>query len=298
MVRTFLVRGMLVGIVAGLLSFGFLKVYGEPQVERAIAFESQHDAAKEAPPNAASHHHDHGSGPHDHATLAHDHTSASHDDAAASHDESGAPHDHAAAAHHHGTEAADHEEELVSRPVQAGLGLLVGVLVYSAAFGGLFGLAFAFAYGRTATALTPQALAVMIAITGFVAIYLVPSLKYPANPPAVGEPETIGVRTALYFVMIAISLAAMIVSLSVKRLFLERFGEWGANLAVAACYIVLVAIAGFVLPSVNEVPEQFPATVLWNFRLASIGAQLVMWATLGLLFGALSQRAAAHQTQL
>jgi predicted cobalt transporter CbtA len=45
------------------------------------------------------------------------------------------------------------------------------------------------------------------------------------------------------------------------------------------------------------VPEQFPAVVLWNFRIASIGAQLIMWATLGLLFGALSQRAAAYEPQ-
>jgi predicted cobalt transporter CbtA len=273
MVRTFLVRGMLVGIVAGLLSFAFLKVYGEPQVERAIAFETQQDEAKEAARKAESHH--------DHASAAHDHGLAAHD--------------HGAEAHVH---AADHDEpELVSRPVQAGLGLFVAVLVYNAAFGGLFGLAFAFAYGRTASALTPQALAAVLAVTGFVAIYLVPNLKYPANPPAVGEPDTIGVRTALYFVMIAISLAAMIVSLAVKRRLVPRFGEWSANLLVAACYVVLVAIAGFFLPSVNEVPEQFPAVVLWNFRIASIGAQLIMWATLGLLFGALSQRAAAYEPQ-
>jgi predicted cobalt transporter CbtA len=51
------------------------------------------------------------------------------------------------------------------------------------------------------------------------------------------------------------------------------------------------------LPGVNEVPTQFPATLLWNFRMASIGAQLIMWATLGLLFGALSQRAAGYQPQ-
>jgi predicted cobalt transporter CbtA len=273
MVRTFLVRGMLVGIVAGLLSFAFLEVYGEPQVERAITFETQQDEAKEAARKAESHH--------DHASAAHDHGLAAHD--------------HGAEAHVH---AADHDEpELVSRPVQAGLGLFVAVLVYNAAFGGLFGLTFAFAYGRTASALTPQALAAVLAVTGFVAIYLVPNLKYPANPPAVGEPDTIGVRTALYFVMIAISLAAMIVSLAVKRRLVPRFGEWSANLLVAACYVVLVAIAGFFLPSVNEVPEQFPAVVLWNFRIASIGAQLIMWATLGLLFGALSQRAAAYEPQ-
>jgi hypothetical protein len=48
MVRTFLVRGMLVGIVAGLLSFAFLKIYGEAQVDRAVAFESQQDEAKSA----------------------------------------------------------------------------------------------------------------------------------------------------------------------------------------------------------------------------------------------------------
>jgi predicted cobalt transporter CbtA len=286
MVRTFLVRGMLVGIVAGLLSFAFLKVYGEPQVDHAIAFEAQQDEAKETAQKEAARKaesHDH-SGTHDHA--AHDHASAAHEHVA---------HDHGAEATAH---TADHDEpELVSRPVQAGLGLLVAVLVYSAAFGGLFGLAFALAYGRTASALTPQALAAVIALTGFVAIYLVPNLKYPANPPAVGEPETIGIRTALYFVMMAISLAAMIVSLALKRLFVARFGEWSANVLVAVSYIVLVGIAGLLLPGVNEVPAQFPATLLWNFRIASIGAQLIMWATLGLLFGALSQRAAGYQPQ-
>ena len=211
---------------------------------------------------------------------------------AGSHNHASAPHDHASEAHAH---MADHDEpELVSRSVQAGLGLFVAVLVYSAAFGGLFGLAFAFAYGRTSGTLTPQALSAVIAAVGFVSVYLVPNLKYPANPPTVGEPETIGFRTALYFVMIAISLAAMIASLATKRLLVGRFGEWNSNLLVAASYIVLVGIAALLLPAVNEVPEHFPAVVLWNFRVSSIGAQFIMWATLGLLFGALSQLVLAH----
>jgi predicted cobalt transporter CbtA len=265
MVRTFLVRGMLVGIVAGLLSFAFLKVYGEPQVDRAVAFESQQEEAKAAAHKAEGH--NHGSAPHDRASEAHTHM-------------------------------AEHDEpELVSRSVQAGLGLFVAVLVYSAAFGGLFGLAFAFAYGRASGTLTPQALSAVIAALGFVAIYLVPNLKYPANPPAVGEPETVGPRTALYFVMIAISLAAMTVSLATKRFLAARLGAWNADLLVAACYIVLVGIAALLLPAVNEVPDGFPAVVLWNFRIASIGAQLIMWATLGLLFGALSQRALSYKPQ-
>jgi predicted cobalt transporter CbtA len=72
----------------------------------------------------------------------------------------------------------------------------------------------------------------------------------------------------------------------------RRFGDWNSTLAVAAYYVVIVAIAGLLLPAVNEVPQQFPAVVLWKFRVASIGAQFIMWATLGLLFGAWTQRAA------
>jgi hypothetical protein len=247
MVGTLLARGMLVGVVAGLLSFGFLKVYGEPQVDRAIAFETQMDEAKAEAEKAK------------------------------------------------GMAMAEEQPELVSRPVQAGIGLFIAVIVYSAAFGGLFGLAFAFAYGRVPGGLSPQTLAALLAATGFVAIYLVPNLKYPANPPSVGDPETIGVRTALYFIMIAISLAAMIGSATLKHLLVPRFGEWNATLVVAACYIVIVAVAGLLLPAINEVPEQFPAVVLWKFRIASLGAQFIMWTTLGLLFGAVTERAATFR---
>jgi hypothetical protein len=245
MTRTFLVRGMLVGILAGLLSFGFLKVYGEPQVAVAIAFETQQDIAKENAERAK------------------------------------------------GMPVQEEPEELVSRQVQAGLGLFTAVMVYSTAFGGLFGLAFAFAYGRLPGAFTPQAASLLLAVAGFVAIYLVPNLKYPANPPSVGNPETIGMRTALYFVMIAISVAAMIGAVSLKRLLVARFGEWNSSFMVAAYYIVIMIAAGLLLPAVNEVPVGFPAVVLWNFRVASIGAQFIMWMTLGVLFGVAAQRAFA-----
>jgi len=80
---------------------------------------------------------------------------------------------------------------------------------------------------------------VLLAATGFVAIDLVPNLKYPANPPSVGKPETIGIRTALYFIMIAISLAAMVGSLTIERLLVPRCGEWNAILIVATSSLLL-----------------------------------------------------------
>lgn len=41
MIRSLLVRGMLVGAVAGVLAFAFAFVFGEPQVQHAIDFEEQ-----------------------------------------------------------------------------------------------------------------------------------------------------------------------------------------------------------------------------------------------------------------
>jgi hypothetical protein len=180
--------------------------------------------------------------------------------------------------------------ELFRRRIQAGIGLFTAVLVYCTAFGGLFGLAFAFAYGRVGSALRPETMSILLAATGFIAIYLIPNLKYPANPPAVGNPETIGIRTALYFIMIALSVAAMAAAIALKCLIAPQFGEWNASLLAAASYLILVAVAGFLLPTINEVPDAFPAVVLWRFRVASIGAQLIMWGTLGVLFGSLTGR--------
>jgi Probable cobalt transporter subunit (CbtA) len=180
--------------------------------------------------------------------------------------------------------------EIVSRALQSTLGLAVAVLVYGAALGGIFGLAFAFAYGRLGP-LTARSTSLLVALIGFVAVFAVPYLKYPANPPAVGNPDTIGQRTALYFLMVAIGVAAAVGAVITARALTPLWGAWNATLAAAGGFIAVVAIAGWLLPMVNEVPADFPATVLWRFRVASLGTQAVLWASLGLGFGALTDRA-------
>jgi len=235
-ITAFLVRGMLVGILAGCLAFGFAKVFGEPQVDRAIAFEEEMDRAKgEAP-----------------------------------------------------------EPELVSRKMQSTFGLLTAVTVYGAAIGGLFALASAVAYGRV-TSLSPRAVSVLLAAGGFLAIVLVPDLKYPPNPPSVGQAGTIGFRTETYFVMILLSLATLALVVWLRRGLLTRFGGWNATLMAAAVFIAITTALIFILPDVNEVPEGFSAVVLWRFRLASIGTQTILWTTLGLLFGALTERSLSKE---
>lgn len=231
MTRTLLLRGMLVGVVAGLLVFAFARWIGEPQVERAIAFETAADQAKgEAP-----------------------------------------------------------EPEMVSRRVQKSVGLLTGTVVFGAAVGGLFGLVFAFAYGRIGE-LGPRALAAVLGVLGYVAVVLVPNLKYPANPPAVGSPDTIGARTGAYFLLIAVSIAAMVLSLQMRRGFAKMFGEWNGSLLAAALFVVVVGVVSHFLPEVDEVPAGFPVSLMWKFRVAALEIQAVLWGTLGLGFGWLTER--------
>ncbi|WP_376967945.1 CbtA family protein (plasmid) [Azospirillum sp. A26] len=237
MIGSLLLRGMLVGILAGLLAFGFARVFGEPMVEQAIALEEQ--AAQKAGEPA--------------------------------------------------------EPELVSREVQASIGLLTGVVVYGVGIGGLFALVFAFAYGRIGS-LSPRALAALLAAAAFVAIYLVPDLKYPANPPAVGVPETIGYRTGLYFFMMVFSIAALAFAVTFQRSLAVRLGGWNGGILAAVAFVAIVAVVSALLPDINEVPSEFPALLLWKFRVASLGIQFLMWTVIGLAFGALAERVLVGRT--
>jgi Probable cobalt transporter subunit (CbtA) len=135
-------------------------------------------------------------------------------------------------------------------------------------------------------------LALLLAVAAFVAIYYVPSLKYPANPPAIGEPETIAYRTGLYFLMMLISLGGLVFAVTTTRRLTERYGGLNAALTGAGLFAAIIVIAQLVLPDINGVPADFPAVVLWRFRMASLGLQALMWTTLGLLFGILAERLA------
>jgi hypothetical protein len=235
MARSFLIRGMLCGLVAGLLVFLFAKFFGEPRIDGALAIEDQlARAAGESP-----------------------------------------------------------EPELVSRSLQATWGLFTGTMVFSVAMGGIYALVYAFAWGRLGR-LGARPAAALIALGGFVVLYLVPFLKYPANPPSVGNPDTIGYRTALYFGILVLSIVALIAALNLGRALLGRIGRWHAVTAGVAAYLLIMVVVDLVMPNINEVPDIFPATLLWQFRLAALGMQAILWTALGLLFGELTERALAR----
>lgn len=183
----------------------------------------------------------------------------------------------------------EHETEVVSRALQSTGGLATGVLVYGIAFGGIASLAFCFALGRVGR-FGPRATALLLSGCALLAVYVVPFLKYPANPPAVGDPDTIGKRTALYFLMMLLSVLLAVGAALVGKRLAPRLGSWYATVSAVAAFAVVVGLAYAFLPAIDEVPKDFPATVLWQFRLSALAVQAVLWGGFGLLFGELAER--------
>jgi hypothetical protein len=231
MARTLLIRGMLCGLIAGLVGAVVAKLIGEGAVGQAIFFESQKETAEGM---------------------------------------AGGP-------------------ELVSRTVQNTVGLLTGMLVFGVAVGGLFALAYACVQGRLGR-LGARATALLVALGGLGSMYLIPGLKYPANPPSIGNPNTIGYRTALYFLMMALALLVVIGATIAARKLTARFGTWNGALLAIGAGVLVIGLAYALFPAVHETPDGFPADVLWKFRIASYGIQVAVWSSIGLLFGALTER--------
>ncbi|GAA3523581.1 CbtA family protein [Aeromicrobium panaciterrae] len=185
--------------------------------------------------------------------------------------------------HEEGATEHSHDEEggtAVSRQTQSTWGLLTATVATGIALGGIVALAAAFALGRIGRLRPSQSTALVTAL-GFVSVALVPFLKYPATPPAVGNADTIGDRTVQYFVMLAISVITMIAVVVLFRALVGRLGTYTAAIVSAATYLGVVILAGQLMPTVNEIGD-FPADTLWYFRRGSLMTLATLWGTLGI----------------
>ncbi|CAN7641833.1 CbtA family protein [Mycolicibacterium frederiksbergense] len=247
-------RGLLAGALGGVLAFVWSWIFIEPVIDRAIEFEDGVSAAHEAV-------------------------------------------EHGGHAHEHGAEGGIE----ITRTVQSTIGLGFGLVAFSVAMGALLAVLFCVAYGRI-TSLSARATAVLLAGGMLISLWIVPSLKYPPNPPAVSLDETIQQRTLLYLLLTVLSAALLVGSVLLARKLAPKFGAWNAALLGAADYIVSMAVVFLLMPTISETPGPitddagtilfgaFPADDLYEFRLYSLGTQVVMWTTIGLVFAALVSR--------
>jgi len=182
------------------------------------------------------------------------------------------------------------EEEIFSRSTQK-VGLFFATGLSGVLVGGIFGMAYAYFGGRLASG-SEWTRSISLAGALFVGAFLIPFLKYPANPPTVGDPATIGSRTTAYFALVALLLLVVLGTWYAARTLRERGGVGAPvrQLAVGLGAVVAVGVLFLVLPAAPD-PGEFPAGLLWDFRLSSLGTQLVFWAGLGVVFGLLCERA-------
>jgi hypothetical protein len=254
-------RGLLAGAVAGVLAFVFARIFVEPQIELAIGYEEGIGAAHEAMEASAG-----------------------------------------VAAHSHG------EGGGFTRAVQMNIGMGLGVLLFSLAIGALFAVAFAVAYGRVGN-ISARLLSLYIAGGMLLSLYVVPALKYPASPPALSLDETIRQRTLLYVAVVVLSVALLIGAVYLGRQWAAKLGTFNATVAAGAAYVAAIAAVFLALPTIDETPgplvdeagvivyEGFPADVLYDFRLYSLGTQVVVYATIGLVFAVLVSRLLGERKQ-
>lgn len=202
----------------------------------------------------------------------------------------------------------EHGAELFSRGVQVNAGLGFGMLIFGVAMGALFGVAFCVVLSRV-KGIEPQPLSALLAAGAFGAVYLVPFLKYPPNPPAVGQADTIRARTGWYLLMVLASVVLAVAAVWLARRLAARFGGWNAGLLATAAYLAAIAAVAVLLPTVDETPQPlrdasgaiiypgFPADVLYEFRLLALGTQVLLWATIGLVFAALAGRLTGNRAE-
>ena len=207
------------------------------------------------------------------------------------------------------------DPEIFSRTIQANLGIGAGMILFGAAMGTVFAVVYAVCLGRTGL-LRPRTLSVLLAGGGLLAVYLVPFIKYPANPPSIGHSDTIKERSGFYLLMVLASIVFLVLAVLLGKRLQARFGNWNASLMAGGAFIVGIGIVMAFLPQLGtlavnvanygshatETPlpltdakgiivyPGFPADDLYSFRLYSVTAQLILWTAIGLLFAPLAER--------
>jgi hypothetical protein len=271
--KKLILRGALVGALSGLLAFLFARIFAEPKIQAAIDYESGREAAANLLDRAL------------------------------------------------GLPVPPAEADVFSRTIQANVGIGVGVVLLGMAMGALFAVTYTFCLGRVGR-LRPRTLSMLVAGAGFLGFYLVPFIKYPSNPPSIGHGDTIRDRSNLYLLMVFVSIVFLVVAIWLGQRLAVRFGNWNASLLAGAGFIVAIGIVMALLPSFGELgtnqalygshPTEtplpltnpqgtivfpgFPADLLFDFRVYSVAAQLILWSGIGLLFAPMAERLLAPST--
>ncbi|MBP2479033.1 putative cobalt transporter CbtA [Crossiella equi] len=196
--------------------------------------------------------------------------------------EEGRPADPAELGHSH--------EEMFDRGTQLFGGMLAVVVV-----GLAIGTVYAVVYARLRHRLPGRddfSRSLLLGGLGFLTVSLLPGLKYPANPPGVGDPDTVNERTILYFAVIVAGLVLVNLAPWFARLLAARGVDRPLRIVLSGLStVVLLVLVVTLLPANDDaIPADIPAGLLWQFRLYSLIELASLWAVLATAFGLLLAR--------
>ena len=176
----------------------------------------------------------------------------------------------------------------VSRAVQERVGAPLGYVLVGTALG----LVLAVVDRAVRPAGRPWRRSLVLTGALFAALVAVPQLRYPPNPPGVGDPETLGTRTSAYLAAVVAGLLVVgVVALAARALSDAGRLDPARQVLLVAGALALTTMAWLLLPDAAD-PADVPADLLWDFRVRSLGVTALLWTALGLTYGALAERAA------
>jgi putative cobalt transporter subunit CbtA len=180
-----------------------------------------------------------------------------------------------------------HAEPVVDRPTQR-WGMVLGFVLYGAIWGLLLGVLLYLTQSWRPATWTLVRFGVLLAVLLGWSVAWLPFLKYPANPPGVGEADTVGYRQALYLGFIGLSVIGTALALGLFRLLNRPAGasapSGGRALWVIAGYVIYAAAIYAAFPA-NPDPVEMPADLMWTFRLIALAGLIVFWVGFAGLFG-------------
>jgi len=168
------------------------------------------------------------------------------------------------------------------RDWQKGGQILAGAIL-GTSIGALFGIVFAYSR-KILPGQHNMEKALVLAGIMWLTIYLIPFLKYPANPPTVGDSETVVLRAILYLTFIAISGFSVIGFYQLSKKFQGR-----KKLVAVIGYAAFMTAMFVVMPS-NPDEITAPMELVNGFRVMSVVAVSVFWLALGIILGLFWQK--------
>lgn len=170
-------------------------------------------------------------------------------------------------------------------------GEIAAGMVLGVSIGALFGIVFAYARDSLPGSSNKKK-ALILAGVMWLVLFIVPAFKYPANPPAVGDLETISYRQSIYLAFLAISgLSALGLAFLYRRL-----GAIQAKKVIIPTIYVAIMVAAFVGMPPNPDEITAPMDLVVSFRIASAITMSIFWGLLGLMLGAFWDRLKPHET--